>query len=85
MRLRGTLKGIIESPKLSSGRERKTFFRNLLEVISKPRSPFDRLRANGDSLQTTGILPFVLSLSKHGLSFEIASRKPDKPDQSKGE
>ncbi len=54
---------------------RRGFRANALEVISKPSvhpSPFDklrRLRANGESLENSGILPFVLSRSKHDQGF----------------
>jgi hypothetical protein len=34
-----------------------------------PRSPFDKLRANGSGVKIAGDFPFVLSLSKHGPAF----------------
>ena len=34
-------------------------------VVILPRSPFDRLRVNGCSIEIASDFPFVLSLSKH--------------------
>src|SRR5439155_17074813 len=38
-------------------------------VLKNPRSPFDKLRANGGRLEVVGDFPFVLSLSKHENAF----------------
>src|SRR5438094_988509 len=38
-------------------------------LLKNPRSPFDKLRANGAGIAIVGDLPFVLSLSKHENDF----------------
>jgi|GEM_PF-3918036 len=40
-----------------------------MEQLSKQRSPFDKLRANGMMVDMMNFYPFVLSLSKHKIGL----------------
>jgi hypothetical protein len=38
-------------------------------MLKTPRSPFDKLRANGSGVEIVEGFPFVLSMSKHVYAF----------------
>jgi hypothetical protein len=37
--------------------------------MKNPSSPFDKLRANGERIEMTKKIPFMLRLSKHAVPF----------------
>jgi len=50
-------------------------------VLKNPRSPFDKLRANGSGVAIIEDFPFVLSLSKHVYAFFSSLLKGDRYDK----
>jgi len=54
-------------------------------VLKNPRSPFDKLRANGSGVAIVEDFPFVLSLSKHVYAFFSSLLEALRPQKRVGQ